>query len=49
MRRLDNITDSIDTSLSKLRELVVDRDAWHAAVHAVAKNQTWLSDWTELN
>ena len=48
-QRLDGITDLIDMSLSKFQELVVDRDAWHAAVHAVAKNQTWLSDWTELN
>ena len=48
-QRLDGITDLIDMRLSKFQELVVDRDAWHAAVHAVAKNQTWLSDWTELN
>ena len=48
-QRLDGITDLIDMSLSKFQELVVDRDAWHAAVHAVAKNQTGLSDWTELN
>ena len=46
---MGGITDLIDMSLSKFQELVVDRDAWHAAVHAVAKNQTWLSDWTELN
>ena len=46
MRQLDSITDSMSMSLSKLQEIVKDREAWHAVVHGVTKSWTWLSDWT---
>ena len=47
--RADGITDSTDTRLGGLQELVMDREAWHAAVHGITKSWIWLSDWTELN
>ena len=49
MRWLDGITYLMDVSLSELRVLVMDREAWHASIHGVAKNQTRLRDWSELN
>ena len=49
MRWLDNITDSVDVNFSKFREIVKDREAWHAVVHRITKSQTWLSNWITFN
>ena len=49
MRCLDGITDPMDVTLSEFQELVMDREAWHAVIHGVAKSWTWLSDWTKLS